>query len=281
MLERSHIFQGLSPEKLAIAASCLQVQEVEAGQEIFDQGQIPNAFYIIYSGRLKVTRYSKKSLQDEMLGFLDEGDFCGHDLFRENRPYQVSVGAISEAILLVLDLPNARDLFARVPELSPRMRMIIDSHALQTQVPLSWVNPEEFVYYIAQKHIVFLWARVLPWLFGTLLILGLLAAVLEVEHMLFVQLFLGTGLAVFLGLMVWNYIDWSNDYYLVTGRRVVFQEKIVFLYDSRLESPLEQIQSMKVDTTFWGRFFHFGDLTIRSFTGTILFRGIRQPQDVM
>jgi hypothetical protein len=81
--------------------------------------------------------------------------------------------------------------------------------------------------------------------------------------------------------LVWTYIDWSNDYCIVTGRRVVYQEKIILLYDSRLESPLEQIQSMKVDSTQLGRIFHYGDLTIRSFTGTILFKGIRQPQDVV
>jgi hypothetical protein len=62
---------------------------------------------------------------------------------------------------------------------------------------------------------------------------------------------------------------------------VVFQEKIILLYDSRQESPLDQIQSLKVDSTQLGRIFQYGDLTIRSFTSTIVFKGIRQPQDVM
>jgi hypothetical protein len=207
LLGRCHLFQGLSPEKLAAAASCLRVLEVEPAKEIFEQGQAPSAFYFIFSGRLKATRYSKTTHQDEMLGFLDEGDFFGHDLFRENRPYQVSVGAISKATLLVLDHAGARELFRTIPELIPRMRLAIDSHVLQTQVPLNWVNPEEFVYYIAQKHIIFLLARMLPWLFVGLVMLALLAAILPIEHMLVFEMILGGGLLVALALLVWNYID--------------------------------------------------------------------------
>src|SRR5512141_3169444 len=153
MLGRSHLFQGLSPEKLLIVADCLQVDEVPADQEVFTQGTPPLAFYFFFSGRLKVTRFSKISNQDEMLGFVDEGDFFGHDLFQEHRPYQVSIGAVTDAVLLFLDMDHARALFEQVPELIPRMRLMIASHNLQMRVPLNWVHPEEFVYYIARKHI--------------------------------------------------------------------------------------------------------------------------------
>jgi hypothetical protein len=281
MLIRNHLFQGLSPEKMQIVVSNLQVLDVPADQVVCEQGQPPAAFYFVLSGRLKVTRYSKTTHQEEMLGFLDEGDFFGHDLFQENHPYQVSVDAVTDSVLLVLDMAHARDLFEQVPELIPRMRMLIESHNLQMRVPLNWVNPEEFVYYIARKHVIFLWGRLLPWLFIGGILLGLMAALLQIPHMLVLQMVIGILLVVIAAVLVWSYIDWSNDYCIVTGRRVVYQEKIVLLYDSRLETPLEQIQSMKVDTSQLGRIFHYGNLNIRSFTGTILFQGIRQPQDVV
>ena len=280
-LGRSHLFQGLTPEKLAAAAACLRVYEKEGGQDVIEQDQPPTVFYFVYAGRLKVTRYSKLTHQDELLGFLDEGDYFGHDLFRDNRRSQVTVGALTRVTLLGLDYSGARELFKRFPELVPRMTLMIESHVLQSQVPLNWVHPEEFVYYITQKHVVFLLARLLPWLLAGVVLVGLFAGLLTLQHVLVFQMILGAGLLGVAGLLVWHYFDWSNDYYIVTGRRVVYQEKVILLYDSRQESPLEQVQSMKVDTSQLGRIFHYGDLTIRTLTATILFKGIRQPQDVM
>ena len=92
---------------------------------------------------------------------------------------------------------------------------------------------------------------------------------------------LGLGLLFIVGGLVWHYIDWSNDYFVVTGRRVVYQERVVLLYDSRQESPIEQLQSLSVDSSQIGRIFHYGNVTIRTFTGTIVFRAVRQPQDVV
>ena len=44
----------------------------------------------------------------------------------------------------------------------------------------------------------------------------------------------------------------------VTNRRVLFQEKVVLLYDSRLESPLDVVQSTSITTSQCGRCLGFG-----------------------
>jgi len=44
------------------------------------------------------------------------------------------------------------------------------------------------------------------------------------------------GVLILIGILgwgVWNAIDWSNDYYIVTNQRVIWLEKVVGLYDSR------------------------------------------------
>lgn len=279
-LFRLHLFQGLDEEEIAVAVKYLEPREVEADALVFEQGQQPAEFFFIFSGRLKVTSFSKITREDEMLGFLDEGDFFGQDVFQENRLHQVTVQAVTKATLLVLNLENARALFDQVPDLAPRMRLVIDSHNLMFKVPLPWVHPEEYIYYIAQKHPVFLWVRLLPWIGVGAVMAALMAGLIALPHVLAFELILGLGLAAVAGLLVWNYIDWSNDYCIITGRRIVYQEKVVLLYDSRQESPIEQVQSYDVDSTQMGRIFHYGDVIIRTFTGTIYFRGVRQPQDV-
>jgi hypothetical protein len=77
--------------------------------------------------------------------------------------------------------------------------------------------------------------------------------------------------------MVWNYIEWGNDYYIVTNQRVVWLEKIVGLYDSRSEAPLTQILSVSVESDLAGRTFGFGNVLVRTFVGAIPFRHVLHP----
>jgi len=281
LLSRMHLFRGLNEEDMAFAASCMEQTKVSADALVFEQGEEPAAFYIVMGGRLKVTRYSKRTQEEDMFGFLDEGDFFGLDLFQENRPNQVTVQAVTDVTLLVLDIPHARELFERLPELIPRFRLMIASHNLQIRTPLNWISPEETIYFIGQSHYIYLLAKLAPWLIPGIIMASAFLALLTIPHMTVLLLILGLGLLVATGMCIWHYVDWNNDHYVVTGKRVVFQEKVVLLYDSRQESPIEQVQSLSVDTTMVGRIFHYGKLVIRSFTGTIEFDGITQPQDVM
>src|SRR3990172_3050759 len=64
---------------------------------------------------------------------------------------------------------------------------------------------------------------------------------------------------------VWNAIDWSNDYYLVTNQRVIWLEKVIGLYDSRQEAPLSTILSVGVGTDAFGRALNYVNLTLLTF----------------
>ena len=280
-LSRSHLFRGLDAEKLLAAASLLEVVELKEDAYVYEQGQKPDRFYFIYSGRVKLTRLERYASEETMVGFLDEVDFFGWELFSDRRPRQISVQAVSEVTLLALDLAGARKLVERQPELFSRLNLGLDCYNLMLKTPFTWLNPEEYPYYIARKHPIFLWGRLVPWLFFGVLGLGILLTLLRLPHVTFFLLVLGLGLLIIIGGLVWHIVDWANDYFVVTGRRVVYQERVILLYDSRQESPLEQLQSKMADTTFVGRFFGYGNVTIRTFTGTIVFRAVSQPQDVM
>ncbi len=53
-------------------------------------------------------------------------------------------------------------------------------------------------------------------------------------------------------LAAWNALDWRNDYYVITDRRVVWLEKVIGLYDSRQESPLRMILSVETESGLLG-----------------------------
>lgn len=68
------------------------------------------------------------------------------------------------------------------------------------------------------------------------------------------------------------------DEFVVTDRRIL--HKIgVFAHETR-QCPLERIQDITVDQSFWGRLFGYGDLAIETASekGQILFPTIRNPE---
>ena len=122
--------------------------------------------------------------------------------------------------------------------------------------------------------------------------LGVLAAFLFLLLITIVaQGKLGDGLEVFTALVTglalvplaifiaYNYYD---DYYAVTNRRVTRRDHLMFIYEARTESPIESVQDITWDAGFWGRFFNYGDVVIRSAAriGAVRFDHVPDPDFV-
>jgi hypothetical protein len=77
---------------------------------------------------------------------------------------------------------------------------------------------------------------------------------------------------------IWNYVDWGNDYYIVTNQRVIWLEKVVALYDSRTEAGMGTILSVGTESDYWGRIFDYGTVIVRTFTGQIRMDYVVHPR---
>jgi hypothetical protein len=282
LLKRLHLFRAVEEQKIEFAADLIEQVEFAAGSTIFREDEAPDYFYIIASGRVRVSRYNRQERQVIQLGFLEEEDYFGEEMLESTWPRQISTEAVTDVTLLRLSVQKWVDLLEQIPALGPRLQFILDSYKLSLKTKLVWQDPEETIYFIARRHPFFLWLMILPpTVLGTIafpLVLYLyLRNPLSMSFLLLLVLTV-TGTALW---WVWNYIDWSNDYYFVTNRRVVYQERVVFFYDSRLESPLEAVQSTQTNTSQWGRWLGYGNVTIRTYIGTILFRNVAMPEQVM
>ena len=80
-----------------------------------------------------------------------------------------------------------------------------------------------------------------------------------------------------LGWMGWLAMDWENDYYIVTSERVIWMEKVVGIFDSRMEAPLGTILSVGVETDAVGRILDYGNVIVRTFVGKIPFNNVHHP----
>ena len=79
---------------------------------------------------------------------------------------------------------------------------------------------------------------------------------------------------------IWNAIDWSNDYSIVTSLRVVWMEKVALLYDSRQEAPLTTLQSIDVQTSQLGRMLGYGNIFVRTISGPLILPDVETPEEV-
>ncbi len=62
--------------------------------------------------------------------------------------------------------------------------------------------------------------------------------------------------------LIWGVLNYLNDFFIVTNRRVIQQEKVIFFSEQRREALLEQIQRVDVSTTFWGNLLNYGSLSV-------------------
>lgn len=279
-LKNCHIFGRMSDADVAFIAEGMEALRFKGDEMIFEQGADATDFYFVYNGRIKVMRQPRPGAEEELVGFLNDGDYLGLEVLQSFGTHRVSAQAVSDCILLRLNSDHFTQVVNRHPELVPRLKLILASYLFSLKLKLPWINPEEYIYYIARKHPFILVLNLFPLVSGLLVLSGILLLLALITTMsLFNYL---QGLLWLVGL-VWGvllYVDWSNDYYVVTNRRVVFQERIVLFYDSRQESPLEQVQSSITRTGWWGRRIGFGDVAIRTYIGEIKFRAVQNQQDV-
>jgi len=280
VLANTHLFRGISEEQVAQLAAQVKAKSYRPGQVVFAAGDPAESFYIVFQGNVEV--HIRRRRKDLHLLTLETGDMFGSESLGSFAAYHSSASAVDEVILLVLD----RALVARICQAFPttigQFQIIERTFHLLKTAPLTWRKPDEVVYHLARRDTVLLFARWLAPLFicllPALLILMFFAA--HPAHPLWMPIASGILSAVSLLWGVWAWLDWSNDYFIVTNHRVVYQEKVIFLYDSTRETPLDAILSLNTRSGFWGRQFGFGDITIKTYTGTLLFHQVHDPQSV-
>ncbi len=93
---------------------------------------------------------------------------------------------------------------------------------------------------------------------------------------------LGFSILVVILTLIWGFLNYLNDYFIVTNRRVIQQDKVIFFSEQRREALLEQIQRVDVSTTFWGNLFNYGSLSVftAGTTGSIDFDFVASPDEL-
>ena len=105
-LNKIHLFGGLKDDQLAAIAVTLEERALLADEVIFVRGAKPDGFYLIFKGKVKVTRPRENG--SDFLAILSAGDYFGEEALFEKRDRSATLTTTEDSILLFL----SRDEFA-------------------------------------------------------------------------------------------------------------------------------------------------------------------------
>lgn len=275
LINKIHLFNGLKEDQLASIAVKFEEIAAPANKMIFKRGDKADGFYIIFKGKVNVSR-PRNTEDEEVIIWLVAGDYFGEEALVENRSRSATLTATEDSQLLFLTRANFDELLGKFPNLKPNFLVAIKSHKLARKTKFTWLGPKEIIYFIARRHKIRLYQA---------LVFPVLSLLIPIGAFIFgtivgatTPIALGTLSLIFsVGWITWNAIDWSNDYYIVTNQRVVWLEKVIGLYDSREEAPLSTILSVGVETDQLGRMLDFGNVIVRTFVGRIEFDYVDHP----
>ncbi len=278
-LNQIHLFNGLDEAQFSAVADELKEETFPAGKEIIRQDVENDCLFLVWSGKITVSRSGKQPLTATLVAgdhFGEEAMLVGH------RHPTVSATAVETTTVLELSRPQFQALDKQAPCLKTNIAVSLNSHRLEQRVRFKWLQENEVVYFLTRKHSVLLVEGLTPpVLLEIAAVIGMLVTwyyslwVPALAAVWYVSLLLCVFAA---GWGVWNAIDWGNDYYIVTDRRVVWVEKVVGLYESRQETPLSAVLRVNVETDFTGRLLDYGDLVISTIVGsTLKLRNVDHP----
>jgi CRP-like cAMP-binding protein len=291
LLRRMHLFISLTDDELRELASHFEPVEFKAEEIVFSQGDPGDAFYAIQDGQVEVTRadFVKGA---RLLSKLVAGDYFGEMALHAHRPRSATIKALAPLKLWKLSRDDYYRSIFNNPKIKPHLEVAIRSRNFARDADFlellrgdkSKEKTDEIVYLATLQHSIFLWGMLAPSIVALVLVLALAAGVFYGQALIPESLRLGawiaTGVLLLADLawMRWTWVDFHNDWYIVTNKRIIDIDKVVFLFDSRAEVPLTSVSNTVVSASEWGRLLDYGDLVVNTFSGPITFHNVPYPQ---
>ena len=254
--------------------------DVERETILFSERERADYFYFIISGRVRLTHLHRG--RERLLNVRGPGDYFGEMALIFDRPRSATATTIEKSELLRLKPERFQVLLEEYPDLRNNLTITAKSRQLVRNQKFDWLGDDEIIYLVTRKHGFLLFTRlILPVLFLSISLFGIFIAFMSGGINIFQNPVgvLGTlGMIVSTVIVWWVWTDWGNDFYIITNRRAVWKEKVVALYDSRQEAPLNSVLAVDVSTSQIGRIIGYGDVDVRTFTHNILMRNMDDPE---
>jgi len=274
-----HRKAGLDYAMLNLVYENLEIAEYSEGEVIYAIEQQAKSLYIVFSGEIHLLKNTQEG--EEVIVRLSSGDFFGYEVL-EDAQYRAKAVAVTSVVVLVLAREALIRLASQIREFNLGLRLMYDSYRLAQRVHLEWITPDEVIYFIGRRHTAFLFMRLLAPLLAVgffvplIVILSWIGALTGIM-LIIAPIVVAGGALLWAG---WEYLDWANDYSIITSKRVLFQERVVLLYESRQEEPMTAVLSVSTFSSQIGRLLGFGDVIVYTYAGQIRLQALKDYDQV-
>ena len=259
-LAKTELFAKLSDTERDYLAGFSGLARFDAGEAIFRQGEKDQTLYILYEGEA-IVRTLDPDGKERPRDYAYPGAQYGDSSALRGEPHSETVEAATPSNWLYLHHDDLERYLAKYPGARDKLVLKPVLQARQKLKPLKWMDRDELLLLRERRHWIALLNRLAaPGVF-VLLALIPLALLTRGDQGLYRALDILVIVAALLWL-AWSLVDWMNDYFILTTKRVAHRERLLFIRETRDEAPLDKVQNVNIDQQFWGNLLGYGALVI-------------------
>jgi uncharacterized membrane protein YdbT with pleckstrin-like domain len=202
--------------------------------------------------------------RQQFLGYYTAGEFFGSTSLVNNTPRRETLDAVSQVSLLYLERADFLELYHEFPAFQAAIDAAIAARGARREAAFPSKRPEEALVHSTHRHILWFVMRAAAW---SAVLIPLMFVMVWFGGDTFLVVAALAAVAYVLGLF-WVYLDWHNDWFIVSSRRVLHHERVIFMFEEIEETELDKVQNVTSDMpNILANLFDFGDVTIQTAAG--------------
>jgi len=279
------LFASLNEADLGYINSIVSSASYSTDQVIFTVGEKSDKLCIVDTGQVRIRRRDLSGAET-ITRFLGPGQSIGEVGLLRGEPRNATVEAVVDTTLFTINKDDFLEMLARFPSIRERLEVAARSR----EVPLGrfdWQEPDEVAVWVAHRNIVPFFFESLP---GLILRLGIAVVMVVLAIYLGGRSIVSPGIQVLMiaaavalfGLTwAWYIVDWTNDYLVVTNRRIVHVERFGLIREIREEIPIQVVQDVVLQRSGpLAAMLGLADITVASIGGKLSFTHAPQPEHI-
>ncbi|NOZ49764.1 MAG: cyclic nucleotide-binding domain-containing protein [Chloroflexi bacterium] len=276
ILAKEPLFQHLQPvERAHLAGYTMQLHYNQPHRTVARQNKNDSYYYVLVRGDAVATRVDPETGQS-LPRALTPGTAFGEASLLLGDPAPETVETTSPTDWIRIHRQDFALFLAAHPHIHDRLTISYDvqKRLQNSERVFDWQEDGEVILCKKRRHWIVLLRNTAAFSALFMLLVGLdllIDTVAPSPPPWWVQVLFVAFIPI--PALVWLILDYSNDFHIVTSRRVAHQEKVIFFSEKRLSAPLDKIQDLQIKRSIWARTLGYGHLTIATAAdaGHILF----------
>lgn len=274
-LKQIPLFENLTDERgeleLYRLAPLVQERTYEQGTWLFQQGEPSDRLYFILDGRVRLTHIDQEGVTHQV-GDVTVGDSMGETGLLVGDFHDVTAKAVQQTHVFFILREDFAEVAAERNYLRHHLNVDVELQRRRNMPEFDWLRDDEWVVFAERRH----WSKLLRQALPPFILLLLLLPV-------FYALATTPGLALNIGAMVmavpilalfllitWEYLDWRNDFFVLTTQRVVHIERVWPFLENFEETFLDNIEDIyEVRASLPANLLNYGNLVLQTAGETV------------